>query len=105
MGDPLGELLVAGLERPREALPQLAGMALELGPHVVHLGGRVLAVQHPGTDLDRVHHRAGGFLAPLHALADDPRGALVGDRETLDHQPVVQGADHAVALRGWPVKG
>ena len=52
--------------------------ALELTPHVVDLRRRVLAVEHPGADLDRVGHRPAGFLSPLRALAHHASGALVG---------------------------
>ncbi len=94
--DPLGEQLVAGLERPAEPLAQLRRLTLELRPHVVGLGGGALALEHPGADLDRVAHRLGGRVAGLGALADELRGAGVLDRQRLDHEPVVERADGAV---------
>ena len=78
---------------------------LELTPHVVDLRRRILAVEHPGADLDRIDHGPAGFLAALRPLANDPRGALVGDREPFDHQPVVERADNAVAVVGCLVDG
>ena len=78
--DPLGQLLVAGLQRPGQPLAQFGRMALELRANVVHLGGHVLTVQHPRSDLDRVSHGPRGLLPGLRSLAHHPRGSLVGDR-------------------------
>jgi hypothetical protein len=70
-------------------------LGLELTPDVVHLDGRVLAVEHARADLDRAADRATGLLPRLGALADDLRGRLVGDREPLDDDPVPDQADGA----------
>ena len=47
----------------QELLARSPGRALELTPHVVDLSRRILAVEHPGADLDRVDHGPAGFLA------------------------------------------
>ncbi len=96
LGDPLGESLVARLERPGEPLAQLARLALELGPDVVDLGGGALALEHPGADLDRVADRLAGRVPGLGALAHELGGAPVLDRQPLDHEPVVERAHRAV---------
>ena len=87
--DPLDGLLVLLLDRLAVGVRDL----LELAPHVVDLDRRVLAVEHPGADLDRAANRADRApRPPADALADDPRGRLVGDLQVLDDDPVVDQA-------------
>jgi hypothetical protein len=104
--DPLHRLAVLLVDhlavRPRQLL--------ELAPHVVDLGRGLLAIQHAGADLDRPPHAAAGLLARGRALADHPGGALVGDREPLDHDPVVDQANGPVVAVGlerelWLLRG
>ena len=105
LGDPLGQLLVAGFERPDEALAQLGGVALELRPDVVHFGGGALTLEDASPDLDRVSDGLRGRLPTLRPLPDDPGRALIGDRQPLDHEAIVQCADHAVGGAGRLVDG
>src|SRR5690606_18102157 len=67
-----------------------------LAPHVVDVGGGLLAVEHPSADLDRLSHGVSRRLAGLLALADQVRGALIVDGERLDDDPVVERANRAV---------
>ncbi len=76
-----------------EALAQLAGVALELGAHVVDLSSRALALEHARTDLDRVANGLRRGVAAGMALAYDAGGPLVLDCERVDHEPVVGQAD------------
>ena len=70
---------------------------LELPPDVVDLDGGVLAVEHPGPDLDRPTDRAGGLLAGLRTLAHHLRRGLVSDLHPLDDDPVADQADGPVS--------
>ena len=89
----------------QELLARSPGRALELTPHVVDLSRHILTIEHPGADLDRVDHGPAGFLAAVRPLANDPRGALVGDGEALDHQAVVERTDDAVTVFGRLIDG
>ena len=83
-----------------ELLAVLAGQALELALDVVDLGRDLLAVEHPGADLDRLRDRVrAGSDRTRRAARTTPGGALVGDRQLLDHEPVVERADGA--LGAW----
>ena len=77
LGDPLGDLLGATLERARRASRRARRGRLELAPDVVDVGRGLLAVEDAGADLDRLRDRLGRRRARLRALADHPRGALV----------------------------
>ena len=71
-------------------------MPLELRPHVVDVHRRLLAVEYPRADLDCLPDRVGRPLARGRPLAHDAGGALVGDVEPLDDQPVGEHTDGAV---------
>ena len=70
---------------------ELAGRALELGLHVLGVGGRLLAVEHPRADHERVANGLDGIVAGLLALAHEPDRAFVLHVELANDEPV---ADH-----------
>src|SRR5215207_9281475 len=73
----------------------LGGEPLELPLHVVDLRRTLLAVEHPGADLDRLRDRVGGLLAGLSSLANHAGGTLVADRQRLDHEAIANRPDRA----------
>ena len=93
-----GHRLRAGLDRAAELLLELAGHRLDLAPHVVDVGRRLLAIEHTGADLDHLHDGVRRRLAGLGTLADDPRGGLVGDGQALDNEAVAERPDGARRL-------
>jgi hypothetical protein len=103
-GDAIGELLIAGLERPGQPVAQLGRVALELGADVVHLGGRTLALQHPGPDLDGVPDGLHRRLAGLGPFAYELGRTAIVDGEPLDDEQVVERAHDAAAVRRRHVK-
>ena len=68
-------------------------MALELGTDVVDVDGGLLGVENPGADLDGLRERDARRLPGLGPFTNDARGALVGELEPLDHEPVADRAD------------
>src|SRR5581483_6546652 len=96
--DRLGHRLAALLERGLEPAVELAEARLELAAHVVHVDGRLLGVEDAGPDLDRLADRLRRGLPGLRALAHDAGGALVGQLEALDDEPVADRADGARRL-------
>ncbi len=90
--DPLRGFAV----HPLRLATVLVENALVLTPNEVDLDLGILAVEHPRADLDRPPDRPRRLFAGLRTLPDDPRGALVRDRETLDDEPVLENADDAV---------
>ena len=97
-GRDLGrERLRALLERLPEAGIELTEPLLELAADVVDVRGRLLAVEHPAADLDRLAHGLGRRASGGGAIAHQAGGARIVDLEPLDHQTVVEGA-HGAAV-------
>jgi hypothetical protein len=86
----LGDHLLGGRA---EALLDLARGLLQVGAQHLDRRSRVLALQHPRADLDRVRDDARGILAGVHALAHDLGGGRVVDHEVLDDQAPDQRVD------------
>ena len=70
-------------------------MALELGAHVVDVGGRLLGSSTRAPISIALRDGLGRRLAGLGALAHDAGGALVVDVKRLDHEAVAERADDA----------
>jgi hypothetical protein len=92
----LRERFGALLEGATEPLIELPEPCLQLAADIVDVHRRFLAVEHPRTDLDRLTDGVGGRLAELLTLAHEVSGALVVDRQGLDHDPPVERADRLV---------
>ena len=95
--DPLAERLGALLQRAAQPAVELVEALAELALDVVDVGGRALALDQAGADLDRLGHRLGRRPTLGGLLAHDPGGARVGDGQPLDHEPVLDHPDGAVA--------
>jgi hypothetical protein len=82
-----------------ERLLDLAGNLLELVAHELRVGAGRLAVEHARPDLDGVGNRANGVLARFLAVAHEADGAVVGDDEAVDDEPIADYAD--ICLAEW----
>src|SRR3954466_3502360 len=75
----------------------LARRLVELALHELGVRARLLAVEHPGADLDRVRDHPDGVGARLLALAGGPAGRLVVHDEAVDDHAVADRADMRLA--------
>ncbi len=100
LGDPLRDLLAAVLELLLHLRAEPAHALLELVLHVIDVRRRALRVDYAGADLDRLRDRLDGGNAGLVALAYHLGRALVGDRQRLDDDAVVDRSHRGVLLLG-----
>ncbi len=74
---------------------------LELGPHELGVGARLLAVEHARADLDRVGDHGRAVAPGLLALTDETGGRLVGDDEAVDEQAIALNGDVGLPELVW----